>query len=207
MKLEWFGHACFRLMGEGGSVVFDPYADGSVHGLKLMRLFADAVICSHDHSDHNAADKVVTSGRKMPFELKQIPCFHDEARGALRGDNTISVVTVDGLTVAHMGDIGHMLDDDRLSALGRVDILLLPVGGVYTLDAEAAFELYRKIAPGVVVPMHYRSGSIGLQNVAPVSDFLRLFDRRDIHSVDKVWDTDEYAVTSGVVLFTDALRF
>lgn len=203
MKLEWFGHACFRAVGENGSVVFDPYADGAVPGLRLMRIYADAVLCSHAHSDHNAADKVVTSERKADFSLRRIPCFHDEVGGAKRGENLISVVTLDGLNIAHMGDIGHMPDDETLRAIGSIDVLMIPVGGVYTVDAKGAYDLCAGIAPKVIVPMHYRDGKRGLQNVAPVDDFLRFFDKKDIRRVGRVWDTAECDISSGVVLFTE----
>lgn len=206
MKLEWFGHACFRISAERGILVFDPYTDGSVQGLRLMRLFADRVICSHEHSDHNAADKIILSGRALPFEVRQISCFHDENGGAKRGKNTISIVTADGLSVAHMGDIGHMLSDEQIAELGKVDILLIPVGGVYTVDAATAFKLYKRIAPKVVVPMHYRMGGRGLQNVAPVDDFLRYFSKSDIHRIGSSWDTADYAISSGVVLFSEPLQ-
>lgn len=206
MKLEWFGHACFRVCGKGGSVVFDPYADNAVYGLSLMRLYADAVVCSHSHSDHNAADKVVLSGGKMPFALHGVSCFHDEVGGAKRGDNTISILTVDGLRLAHMGDIGHIPDADKLSELGNIDIMLLPVGGVYTVDHRAAFELYKTLSPKVVVPMHYRSEKYGLRNVDPVDRFLEHFDESDIHRVGSVWDTEKCDISSGVVLFSEPMQ-
>lgn len=206
MKLEWFGHACFRICGNGGSIVFDPYADNAVYGLSLMRIFANAVICSHSHSDHNAADKVVISDGKMPFELHRVSCFHDEAGGLKRGDNTISVITVDGLRLAHMGDIGHVLDADKLNELGDIDIMLLPVGGVYTVDHRAAYELYKGVAPKIVVPMHYRSEMHGLRNVDPVDKFLRHFSEDDIHRVGSVWDSSSEPISSGVVLFDKPLQ-
>ena len=206
MTLEWFGHACFKLSGSGGSVVFDPYADGSVPGLILPPLTASAVICSHGHSDHSAADAVRCVGNGFPFPLRQIPCWHDEYKGAKRGDNLISIVSCDGLTVAHMGDIGHLPDGEMLKALTDIDIMLIPVGGVYTLNAAAAFELVRMMSPRAVVPMHYRSDGFGLSNIAPVSDFLRLFNEDEIHRLPgSVWEIDRTEALSGVYVFADSI--
>ena len=136
MKLTWCGHSCFLLESRSGSVVFDPYAPGSVPGLVLPTLRADAVICSHEHADHFYPEGVELSGRKPDFEIRQFDCWHDDARGAKRGKNMMTLVEADGLRVLHMGDLGHMLSPEQLAALGRVDVLMIPVGGFYTIDAR-----------------------------------------------------------------------
>ena len=109
MKLTWYGHACFKLETASGSVVFDPYAPGSVPGLALPEITADAVVCSHRHSDHYCPEAVTLTGSEPSFAMCSIPTFHDECMGAKRGDNLITVVTAEGLTVAHCGDLGHEL--------------------------------------------------------------------------------------------------
>ena len=126
MKLTWYGHSCFLLETAEGSVVFDPYAPGSVPGVELPRgLTADAVHCSHGHKDHGYAAGVTLSGRKPGFVLQSIPCFHDDRRGALRGENRITVLEAEGLRLAHLGDLGHALSPEQLAVLGRIDVLLI----------------------------------------------------------------------------------
>ena len=109
MKLIWYGHSCFKVICENGTVVFDPYAPGSVPGLELPELKADAVICSHGHSDHCAPEHIILSGHKPEMKLRQIETFHDGKHGELRGRNLISVISSDGISLAHLGDLGHEL--------------------------------------------------------------------------------------------------
>lgn len=182
MKITWYGHACFKIETAEGSLVLDPYAPGSVPGLSLPALMADKVLCSHGHSDHNYTEAVTLSGREPALRISLIPCYHDGERGRLRGENLVSVIEAEGLRFAHLGDLGHMLAPSQLAALGRVDVLLVPVGGFYTIDARQAQALCTALRPGIVVPMHYRAGSCGLSNVAPVADFLRL--RSDVVFAD-----------------------
>ena len=172
MKLTWYGHSCFLAETAEGSAVFDPYAPGSVPGLRLPPLTADAVLCSHSHRDHGYAQGVTLRGKGLRAKVTRIPCFHDEAGGAKRGDNLITVLEAEGLRLAHLGDLGHMLSPEQLSALGRVDILLIPVGGYYTIDAHTAWALTEAIRPGITVPMHYRGAGYGYDVIGPVEDFL-----------------------------------
>ena len=105
--------------------------------------------------------------------------------GKKRGENLISVVELEGRKICHMGDIGHMLSDEQFALIGDVDVLLIPVGGFYTVDAKTAKTLCERINPKVIVPMHYRGESKGLQNVAPVDDFLSLFPEEDVTFLGK----------------------
>ena len=105
MTITWCGHACFLLESSCGSVVFDPYAPGKVPGWKLPALTADKVVCSHGHADHNWAEGVKPTGKAFAGRLTQIPSFHDDRRGALRGENLITLVEAEGLRVVHMGDM------------------------------------------------------------------------------------------------------
>lgn len=177
MKLTWYGHSCFLLETAEGSVVFDPYAPGSVPGWTLPPLTADAVLCSHGHGDHGFREGVTLSGRQPAFRVTAIDSFHDEKRGALRGTNTIYVVEAEGLRVAHLGDLGHELSAEQLAALGRIDLLLIPVGGHYTIDAPTAHRVAEAIGARLTVPMHYRSERFGYDVIGPVEDFLRLRER------------------------------
>lgn len=134
MKLTWLGHACFLLEADGYRIVTDPYT--GVPGYPSLSVSAHAVFCSHGHFDHNAVDCVtLLPHRDSPFTVREIASFHDDRGGTLRGGNTIRVFTADGISVAHLGDLGHPLSAEQLAAIGPVDAALVPVGGVYTLDA------------------------------------------------------------------------
>lgn len=184
MKLIWHGHACFELLTENGNIVFDPYSPGSVPGLKLPPLSADAVVCSHMHSDHNYVDGVSLTGACAELSALQLPTFHDGKLGALRGDNICTVIEAEGLRIAHLGDLGHTLAPETAAKFGHIDLLLLPVGGYYTVCAQQAKQIALSLGANTVVPMHYNCGSCGLSNVAPVDDFLSLWDESDILRLD-----------------------
>lgn len=201
MKLTWYGHACFMLQSSEGSIVFDPYAPNYVKGLKLPELTADAVVCSHGHSDHNCVGAVKLSGSKPGFKMRQIYTYHDECKGAKRGNNLITLVTAEGLTVAHCGDLGHLLNPEALQSLGKIDVLMIPVGGVYTIDAATAKAVCEQIRPTVVIPMHYRCGNRGIQSLAPVDDFLKLFDSGSIRRLPANTLTVEAPLDASVCVF------
>ena len=174
MKITWCGHACFLLESDCGSIVFDPYAPGKVPGWTLPALRADKVVCSHGHTDHNWAEGVTLTGQPFAGEILQIPSFHDDKQGALRGENTITLVEAEGLRVVHMGDIGCALTSGQIAALGRVDVLLIPVGGHYTVDGREAWEITKALAPSIVIPMHYRGKGFGFPVIGKVDPFLKL---------------------------------
>ena len=144
MKLTWLGHACFRLDTDCGSVVFDPFRDGSVPGYRNIRETADMVLCSHEHGDHGARECVTLTGREPAFRVIRIPCFHDDAEGAKRGNNIIHIIEAEGLRAAHFGDLGHMLSPEQIQALGKLDLAMIPVGGFYTIDAQTAKQARRR---------------------------------------------------------------
>ena len=174
MKLTWYGHSCFLLESAEGTVVFDPYAPDTVPGLALPELYADLVVCSHMHSDHFYPQGVTLSGRRPSFGIQQMDTFHDGEKGALRGDNTVTVIEADGLRTAHFGDLGHLLAPEQIAELGRIDVMLVPVGGFYTIDAGQAKAVVDQLKPRVVVPMHYRGKDFGYEVIGPVEDFLAL---------------------------------
>lgn len=174
MNLIWNGHSCFTLETAEGSVVFDPYRDGSVPGLSPIRLTADLVLCSHDHRDHGARELVALTGRTPSFSVETISTFHDPEGGALRGPDTIHIVTAEGMRLAHLGDLGCIPTPEQLDRLRGLDVLLIPVGGYYTIDASQAQELAEELKPRIVVPMHYRSDTFGYEVIARLEDFLAL---------------------------------
>ena len=199
MKLTWYGHACFKLESSDGSVIFDPYERGKVPGIELPAPEADMVISSHKHSDHYAPSMVSISGQTPSFDILRIACFHDEAQGAKRGRNYITVIESEGLRLAHMGDLGHQLSEKQLEKLGKVDIMLLPIGGTYTLNADEAAELVKAACPRVVVPMHYLRNGIGFDVLGSLEDFTRHFDAA--HALDSSWEIGTLPETTSVFYF------
>ena len=174
MTITWYGHACFKLDSACGSIVFDPYAPGKVPGWELPALRADKVLCSHGHRDHDYAEGVTPTGRAYSGAVTKIASFHDDKGGALRGENTITLVETEGVRVVHMGDIGCQLSAEQIAALGRVDVMMIPVGGHYTVDAAEAWEIVQAVKPGVVIPMHYRGRGFGFPVIGKVEPFLKL---------------------------------
>ena len=180
MKLTWLGHACFLLEADGYRIVTDPYT--GVPGYPSLSVSAHAVFCSHGHFDHNAVDCVtLLPHRDSPFTVREIASFHDDRGGTLRGGNTIRVFTADGISVAHLGDLGHPLSAEQLAAIGPVDAALVPVGGVYTLDAAGAKSVCDALKPRCVLPMHYRHAPYGLAEVGGVEAFLAPWPQAEVH--------------------------
>ncbi len=184
MKLRWLGHSAFLLSASDSTkVITDPYVPGSYDGAVgygAITESADGVTVSHDHPDHNGYEALPGSPKLIKgegeFELGSIriagyPSFHDHHQGANRGKNTIYVFEMDGLRVCHAGDLGHLLPEDTVRAIGRVDLLLVPVGGLYTIDAAEAHKVAEQLGARVVIPMHYKTPMLGF-DIAPVDEFL-----------------------------------
>ena len=171
--LTWYGHSCFGLdLGAGGSVIFDPYSPESVPGAELPKgLAADLVLCSHQHGDHNAADRVKLGGRKPAFTLKLLDSFHDPDRGKKRGPNKIALVEYEGFRAVHLGDLGCPLTQEQIDVLKEPDLLLIPVGGFFTIGPEEAVKVLEQLRPRAAVPMHYRRGEMGFSVLSPLEDF------------------------------------
>ena len=175
-RLTYCGHSCFRLEADNGwTAMIDPYAPGSVPGLHLPKLTADAVFCSHEHGDHNAADEVVlrTSGPENPYTVETILTDHDDQGGALRGKNRVLILKSGEEAVIHLGDLGCIPEADVLSRLKQADILMIPCGGYYTIDAEQAEQLIHILEPKLAVLMHYRRGRQGYDVLASADDVCR----------------------------------
>ena len=180
MKLTWLGHSCFLLEQDGYRLVTDPYT--GVEGYPPLFVSAHAVYCSHHHFDHDAVDRVTPLPPvKSPFTVREVETCHDDRGGALRGTNTVRVFTAGGVSVAHLGDLGHQLTPGQLDAIGSVDAVLVPVGGVYTVDSPGAKAVCDALRPRCVIPMHYHHAPYGLPNVAGVGDFLALWPSNAVH--------------------------
>lgn len=165
MRIKWLGHACFKIVSSGGiRIVTDPFDDNV--GYKLPKVTADIVTLSHGHYDHNFTDclngQFEIVNKVGNFNIKDVVItgvhtYHDAEQGAKRGDNIVYVFKVDGISVCHLGDLGHRLTKAQIEMIGDVDILLVPVGGTYTIDAEAAFEVCESLNPKIIIPMHYKT--------------------------------------------------
>jgi L-ascorbate metabolism protein UlaG (beta-lactamase superfamily) len=170
LKIKWFGQSCFRFTAENGTtIVVDPYHN--ILGYKLPELDAHIVTTSHDHGDHNnvgavKGDFVHIEGSgtfsQEGIGIKGVQTFHDNVSGTKRGRNIVYNFMIDGLNVCHCGDLGHPLSLEQINEIGKVDILLLPVGGRATLDASGAADVMKQFNPAVVIPMHYRTKAMGI---------------------------------------------
>jgi L-ascorbate metabolism protein UlaG (beta-lactamase superfamily) len=168
MKIRWHGHACFEV-ANGETVVTDPH-DGKSIGLPTPRVKADIVLVSHNHSDHNSVRTVKGSSSRVyekpgkftdgRLEFNGIQSFHDDVGGQKRGTVVIFKWAAEGIRLCHLGDLGCLLSERELAEIGEVDILFVPVGDVFTLDAARAWQVIRELNPLVAVPMHYRVGGL-----------------------------------------------
>ncbi|MBQ1391854.1 MAG: MBL fold metallo-hydrolase [Firmicutes bacterium] len=176
MKVIWIGHACFKIESQGASILFDPYEDGSVPGLDPVREEADLVFVSHEHFDHNARKNVSLSGKTaLPFCVKTLDTYHDDRQGALRGSNRITIVDDGSVKLAHLGDLGCELEPEQMEELTGLDVVLVPIGGFYTIDASQAASLVKRLKPRYVIPMHFRDDGLGFgfDVIGCVEDFVQ----------------------------------
>ena len=179
MKITWIGHSCFKIEEGGYRIILDPYEDNSVPGLGPVRETAEAVLCSHEHGDHNARKRVaLVPGVESPFTVTRIETYHDPLKGVLRGRNTIHILATADKRIAHFGDLGCSLTSEQLAQLKDLDIAMIPVGGHYTIDAAQAASLVRKISPVHVIPMHYRGegDAFGFGVIGTVKQFTDQMD-------------------------------
>jgi L-ascorbate metabolism protein UlaG (beta-lactamase superfamily) len=182
MKVKWIGHSCFLITSKTGlKIITDPYTpDGGVKYGPVMES-ADIVTVSHEHRDHNAISEVkgkpeIVRGKGehlvKGIQIRGIASYHDDVSGTKRGDNVIFCFTVDDVTICHSGDLGHRLSPEQLSDIGNVDVLFIPVGGFFTIDAKTASQVCNDIKPGIVLPMHYKTPKLDFP-VSGVDDFLQ----------------------------------
>ncbi len=187
MLITCLGHAKFLLEMEGGMrIVTDPF-DAST-GYPIAPLSVDAVLVSHSHHDHSALDTlssyttlVNTPGSHTlapDVRVSAVPAFHDDVQGAKRGGTLLFLIEAEGLRIAHLGDLGHLLTQEQLHRLAPVDVLMLPVGGHYTIDAAQARKVCLQLQPRVILPMHYKTACTATWPIAPVEDFTSLMDTK-----------------------------
>jgi len=187
MKIKYLGHSAFELALENGKkLVFDPYKAGAFGTLTYGRIDGpvDIAVVSHDHDDHadgavlSRARKIVNRAGKVTVEgvvIESVPTFHDDRKGGARGKNLVSIVEAEGLRVAHLGDLGHTISAKDYPMLAGVDVLMIPVGGYFTIDAATAAKIVKDLAPKIAIPMHYKTPKADFP-ITPVEDFTKLMD-------------------------------
>lgn len=198
MKITWLGHSCFCLESGGYRIVVDPYRMDSYPPLQTC---ANAVYCSHGHYDHNYTEAVTMLEEKpSPFTVEEIQTFHDDQGGALRGGNTMRAFCAEGLRVVHCGDLGHWPDEEQRAFLMGSDVLMLPVGGYYTIDAAEAEKIVDAVCSRTVLPMHYRFGEHGMDVLSEVTAFTELFPAEHVTRLDGNSVTVDKETPNGVIL-------
>jgi L-ascorbate metabolism protein UlaG (beta-lactamase superfamily) len=187
MQITYLGHATFLLNGGGTKVLIDPY-DEKV-GYPIPSVEADAVLVSHEHGDHNnvamAAGKPpvvrgLSDGNwrtivKQPvgkFTVSAVPTYHDDTEGSQRGRNAVFILEGDGLRVVHLGDLGHGLANAQTTAIGRPDVVMIPIGGHFTIDAAQAKKVLDQLQPSVTIPMHYKTEVNAGWPIGAIDNFL-----------------------------------
>ncbi len=188
LQIRWHGHSCFEITDDV-TLVTDPH-DGKSIGISPPDVTGDIILLSHDHYDHNSVKSVVneksivvkdgTAKTVSGVQIRGIGSFHDEYDGRKRGSNLIYLFSMDDIAFCHLGDLGHMLDEDAVQQIGDVDILFIPVGGNYTIDSANAWDVIDSIKPRVVVPMHYKFGGLSLP-ISEVDSFLLKSSIRILH--------------------------
>lgn len=179
LQIRWHGHSCFEITNDV-TIITDPH-DGKSIGIPSPHVQADIILVSHDHYDHNKVktvekdtSKIITDKRRKTISninIVGIESFHDHCCGDKRGSNIIFKFTADDINFCHLGDLGHELDEKTLKSLGEVDVLFVPIGGTYTIDADQAWKIIQLIKPKITIPMHYKIEGLSLP-IAGIEEFL-----------------------------------
>lgn len=201
MDITYLGHSCFKLRTAGASLVTDPFSNGI--GMVMPKVSADVVTVSHDHDDHNNVGAITgTARREKPFIIDApgeyeiggvsvfgVDTYHDEVEGAKRGKNAVFSILMDGLSVVHLGDLGHELTSKQVQEINGVDILLCPVGGVYTIGPVEAAKVVTELEPSIVIPMHYKTPLLtgdAFADLKGVDDFIKELGVEQVERTDKL---------------------
>jgi len=215
MKVKWLGHACFLITSRDGlRVVTDPYAVGGGIDYSPIEETADIVTVSHGHDDHSNVsivkgkpEVVRGDGAKAAggIQFTGVATYHDEARGAQRGPNTIFCFTIDDKRLCHLGDLGHVLNPEQISEIGAVDILFAPVGGYFTIGAAVATRVCDQLGPEVIIPMHFRTPKCAYP-IADAEDFLKgKRNVRRIESSEVDFEAEKLPATTEILLLQPSM--
>lgn len=207
LQIRWHGHSCFEIKDDI-TLVTDPH-DGKSIGIPAPNIEGDIILVSHDHYDHNSVKTVEKIGSKVVRDerkrniynvvIRGIKTYHDENFGDSRGENIIFKFLIDDINFCHLGDLGHILEEDIAEKIGDVDILFIPVGGNFTIDANYAWKIVNLIKPSIVIPMHYKIGGLSLP-IDTLDKFLETsifkilkvgneidFEKADIPNESEIW--------------------
>ncbi len=209
MDITWLGHSCFRLKGKQATLITDPYPPEV--GYSLGKPAAQIVTLSHDHYDHSYSQGITDSPKVIrapgEYEISDvliigISTFHDSEGGNEKGKNTVYLIDLDEISVCHLGDLGHGLTAGQVEEIDDVDVLLVPVGGVYTINAPMAAALVRQLEPKVVIPMHYKTEALSFE-LEPVERFLEEIGARNVQPQAKLSITKSNLPLSTQVILLD----
>ena len=215
MKVKWLGHSCFLITSKGGvRIITDPYAVGGGINYSPIKETADVVVVSHIHSDHSNVSAVqgkpeVVKGSDTKtakgIQFRGIASYHDASQGEQRGPNTVFCFTLDDIKLCHLGDLGHVLSPGQVNEIGAVDILFVPVGSPYTIDASVASRVCEQLKPKVVIPMHFKTPRCAFP-IAGVEDFLN--GKKNVRKVggsEADFERERLPVATEIVLLQPAL--
>ena len=214
MRIRYLGHSCFECITKNNiKIITDPYTKV---GYELPEdLTADFVTVSHGHFDHaylsaiNGSPKIIQN--KLSFSekgvtFKGVKTYHDSYNGKLRGENIVYLFKVDGITLCHLGDLGEECSNDIAQSIGKIDVLFIPIGGTYTIDAKQAKAYVDKLEPKVVIPMHYRSKD-GVLDLQDEKAFLNLFDKKVVSYVDGTYDIESFiGIKDTKIIFMERVK-
>ena len=201
MEIKYLGHSSFLIKTKTAKVVTDPY-DSEMVGLKFPKTEADIVTVSHQHGDHNQVKNVLGLNgvaslvidlpgefEKMGVRIFGFQSYHDKTKGAERGENTLYKFEAEGISLLHCGDLGVIPEESFLDSIADVDILMVPVGGLYTIDSDEAVQLVKKIEPAIIIPMHYNHSRLNQKNFSQltgVSEFTKKFGIENLAPIPKL---------------------
>ena len=206
VTIKWLGHSCFRMEYRGWSLIIDTFADGSVDGIGNVRETANALYATHSHYDHCAPETVTVVPAEAPadYAVETMETPHDHHGGSKRGMNLIHLFSFGGLKVVHMGDTGSVPAPEILERIKGADLMLIPVGGFFTVGADEAFAIVEETGPKAVVPMHYRSESFGFGVLSTLEEFAGKFPSADVRESGQLTLTAEEP--RGLVVLWPALQ-
>ena len=215
MIVKWLGHACFLITSKGGvKIITDPYAVGGDINYSPIKETADIVVVSHEHTDHNNVSAVRGkpeivrgSGTKTArgIQFRGIATYHDASQGRERGRNTVFCFALDDIKLCHLGDLGHILSQSQTEEIGTVDVLFVPVGGSFTINAAEAGQVCDQLNPRLIIPMHFRTPKCAYP-IASVADFLKgKKNVRKLDSSEMKLEAETLPAASEIVVFEPAL--
>ncbi len=215
MKVKWLGHSCFLITSKDGiRIITDPYAVGGGINYAPIKETADIAVVSHEHGDHNNVsavrgkpEVVKGSGIKIArgIQFRGIATYHDTSKGKQRGPNTVFCFTIDDIKLCHLGDLGHLLTREQVEEIGAVDMLFIPVGGFFTIDAADASQVCDQLASKVTIPMHFKTLKCAYP-IASVEDFLK--GKKGIRKADSSeveFEREKLPATTEIELLQPAL--